>query len=116
MQKYECAIVLTPGLASDALETSTKKYKDVIASNGGSLTAVDEWGKRSLAYEINYHKEGFYYFYRFEGDKALVDELSRQLKIDENVIRHMVVRDDPKPPPHVRPDGPRESAATKDGE
>ena len=116
MNKYECAIVLTPGLGSDGLESSTNKYKEVITSNGGSLTAVDDWGKRSLAYEINYHREGFYYFFRFEGGKAVVDELDRQLKIDENVIRHMVVRDDPKPPPHVRPQTPHEPAAKKEGE
>ncbi len=101
MQKYECAVVLAPGVGSDLVERSAKKYKDVIASRGGTLTAFDDWGKRSLAYEIDFHKEGFYHFYRFEGGKDTVDELSRQLRIDENVIRHMIVRDEYKAPPVI---------------
>ena len=102
MKKYECAVVLAPTLSTEGLEGATKKYSEIITSRGGSLNEVDDWGKRTLAYEINYIREGYYYFYRFEGGKDIVDELDRQLKIDDNVIRHMIVRDDPKPPPHVR--------------
>lgn len=99
MKKYECAVVLAPNVGTDDVENSTKKYKEVITSRGGEVTAVDDWGKRSLAYEINYHKEGYYHFYRFEGSKEIVDELNRQLKIDESVIRHMIVRDEYKQAP-----------------
>lgn len=115
MKKYECAVVLIPSLGTEGLESATKKYTEIITSNGGAFTELNDWGKRSLAYEINYIKEGYYHFYRFEGGKDIVDELDRQLKIDENVIRHMIVRDDPKPPPHVKPVS-KEPAAAKERE
>jgi small subunit ribosomal protein S6 len=101
VRKYECAVILLPTLASDVLESTNKKYTDVITSNGGTLSEVDDWGKRSLAYEINDHREGYYRFYRFNGGAEVLSELNRQLRIDENVLRHMIVKDD-APPPQVR--------------
>lgn len=115
MKKYECAVVLAPGVGSDVIERSTKKYKDIIAARGGTLTGFDDWGKRGLAYEIDFHREGYYHFYRFEGSKDTLDELDRQLKIDENVIRHMIVRDEYVPPP-VIPEGPAARRAEDGGE
>jgi len=58
------------------------------------MTALETWGKRRLAYEIQHHAEGYYFFYRFRGQDRVVNELDRQLRIDESVIRHMVVRDE----------------------
>ena len=96
MKDYECAVILSPNLGPDALKTAAKKYSDIIAAQGGALTKIDEWGLRSLAYEINYHREGFYYFYKFRGTNDTLTELNRQLRIDEDVIRHMIVRDEHK--------------------
>ena len=97
MKRYECAVIFAPTVGSDVLENSTKKYAEIITSRGGSLAELDNWGKRTLAYEIQYHREGYYYFYRFQAKNDVLEELNRQLRIDENVIRHMIVRDDPKP-------------------
>lgn len=94
MKDYECAVVFAPSLGGDVLESATKKYADIITSQGGTVTEIDNWGKRSLAYEINFHREGFYCFYRFKSGADIVNELNRQLRIDENVIRHMIVRDE----------------------
>jgi small subunit ribosomal protein S6 len=96
LNKYECAVVYAPGLGAEVLESSAKKYTDIINSQGGKFTQLDDWGKRALAYEINYQKEGFYHFYRFEGVGKVINELNRQLRIDENVLRHMIVRDEEK--------------------
>jgi len=96
VKDYECAVILVPNLGTDGLQAATKKYSEIITSNGGSLTEIDEWGKRSLAYEINYHREGYYYFYKFRGTNEVLSELNRQMRIDENVIRHMIVRDEYK--------------------
>ncbi len=98
MKKYECAVIYVPGAGTEVLETSARKYTDIITSQGGSFTQLDDWGKRGLAYEINYHKEGFYHFYKFQGGGKVIDELNRQLRIDENVLRHMIVRDEGKTP------------------
>jgi len=99
VKKYECAVVFAPTVSGELLEQSAKKYTEVITSRGGTLTKLDDWGRRALAYEIDYHREGFYHFYRFEGTREIVNELNRQLRIDEKVIRHMIVRDEYKPNP-----------------
>jgi small subunit ribosomal protein S6 len=117
VKKYECAVVVAPTVGSDVLESCTKKYTDVITSRGGSLTGIDDWGKRSLAYEIEDHREGYYHFYRFVGSRDIVDELDRQLKIDENVIRHMIVRDERRgKAPAARTGETPEPPTAKEGE
>jgi small subunit ribosomal protein S6 len=113
LKKYECAVVFAPTVGTDVLDSSTKRYTEVITSRGGTLDELDNWGKRTLAYEINHNREGFYYFYRFQGSNEILVELNRQLRIDENVLRHMIVRDDPKPQRESkRPDERVESAET----
>ncbi len=96
MKDYECAVIFAPTLAGEVLANATKRYADIIASQGGELTEIDDWGKRGLAYEIKFHREGYYCFYRFKGGDAVLNELGRQLRIDEAVIRHMIVRDEAK--------------------
>lgn len=112
MKDYECAVILSPALGADALKAATQKYSDVINSQGGTLTKIDEWGRRSMAYEIEDHREGVYYFYKFRGGGDTLTELNRQLRIDENVIRHMIVRDEYK----VAAAGPEGEAASAHGE
>jgi small subunit ribosomal protein S6 len=94
--KYECAVVVVPTADTSVLESTAQKYTDVITSNGGTFTKLDDWGKRNLAYEINDHTEGFYHFYKFEGGEKVVNELNRQLRFDENVLRHLIVHEDLK--------------------
>jgi small subunit ribosomal protein S6 len=94
LKDYECAVIFAPTVTGDLLADSTKRYADIITSRGGELKEIDDWGRRSLAYEINYHREGHYLFYRFKGGNDILSELKRQLRIDENVIRHMIVRDE----------------------
>jgi small subunit ribosomal protein S6 len=108
-------VVLVPNVGADVVESSTKKYQEIITSRGGAVTESDDWGKRNLAYEINYHKEGFYHFYRFEGSKDIIDELNRQLRIDENVIRHLIVRDEQKPASVSTEDAGGASGSEKEG-
>ena len=103
MKDYECAVIVAPGLSPEALKDSTKRYAEVITSKGGTLTKIDEWGKRSLAYEIKKHREGYYYFYKFQGDNSVLRELNRQLRLDENVLRHMIVKDDYRKRQPVQP-------------
>lgn len=94
MRSYECAVILQPSVSDEGLKTSTAKYVEIIAAGGGEVTQVETWGKRRLSYEIMKQPEGHYFFYRFRGPNALLDELGRQLRIDENVLRHMIVRDE----------------------
>ncbi len=94
MQSYECAIVWQPAMADDALKGGVDKYAKVIDDQGGEITRVETWGKRKLAYEINDRTEGYYYFYKFRGTEDSLNELNRQLRIDEEVLRHLIVVDE----------------------
>jgi small subunit ribosomal protein S6 len=94
VRSYECAVILQPSVSDEGLKASTAKYVEVISSGSGEITRVETWGKRRLAYEIMKQPEGHYFFYRFRGPNALLDELGRQLRIDEDVLRHMIVRDE----------------------
>lgn len=94
MRSYECAVILHPAVGEDGLKASTAKYVDIIANGGGEITKVETWGKRRLSYEILRQIEGHYFFYRFRGASALIDEIGRQMRIDENILRHMIVRDE----------------------
>ena len=61
---------------------------------GGTVTEVEDWGKKKLAYEIQHMKEGFYYFIQFEADAACPAELEKRVRIMDNVLRYLVVRKD----------------------
>jgi len=94
MRSYECAVILHPAVNEDGLKASTAKYVEIIAARRGEITKVETWGKRRLSFEINDQPEGHYFFYRFRGDAAIVAEIGRHLRIDEQVLRHMIVRDE----------------------
>lgn len=108
MRSYECAVVLHPAVTEDGLKTSTAKYLDIIARTGGEITHVETWGKRRLSFEILKQAEGHYFFYKFRGAAKLVDELGRQLRIDEHVLRHMIVRDEQATGNEAKLEGPIE--------
>lgn len=94
MRSYECAVIFRPTLGDDTLRARTTKYIDVIAGTGGEITRLETWGKRRLAYEIDDFTEGHYFLYRFRGVGGVLDELGRQMRIDEEVIRHLIVIDE----------------------
>jgi small subunit ribosomal protein S6 len=94
VRSYECAIVFYPGIGDDGVKTGMTKYAQVIEERGGELTRVETWGKRRLAYEIDHQTEGFYFFYKFRGTNDILNELGRQLRIDETVLRHLIVKDE----------------------
>ena len=94
MNKYELAVVVSAKLEDDARTATIEKGKQYITRFGGTVTEVEEWGKRKLAYEIQKMHEGFYYFVRFESDAACPAEVERRIRIMENVIRYLCVRQD----------------------
>jgi len=94
MRSYECAVIFAPGTSEENLADAVRKYSRVIAGEGGEMTAVETWGKRRLAYEIQHNTEGHYFFFKFRSSEKALTELGRQLHIDESAIRHMIVRDE----------------------
>ncbi|NLB61507.1 MAG: 30S ribosomal protein S6 [Clostridiales bacterium] len=94
MNKYESVYVINASIGDEAINGKVAKFNELIATNGGNVTKVDEWGKRRLAYPIDYVTEGYYVLINFEGDSELPKELERNFRIDESVIRFVVIRVD----------------------
>lgn len=91
MRKYETLFVLNPTLDEENTKANIEKIKGVIEQGGGTVSNVDEWGKRRLAYEINDLTEGYYVLINFEADSELPKELDRIFRITDTVIRHLIV-------------------------
>jgi small subunit ribosomal protein S6 len=94
MNKYEMAVVVSAKVEDDVRVATVEQVKEYIARFGGNVTNVDEWGKKKLAYEIQKMKEGFYYFIKFESDANCPNEVEKNVRIMENVIRYLIVRED----------------------
>ena len=94
MNIYELAVVVSAKAEDDVRVSTIEKVKEYITRFGGTVTNVDEWGKKRLAYEIQKMKEGFYYFIQFEADAACPGEVESNIRIMENVVRYLCVRQD----------------------
>ena len=92
MNQYEVLYVITPELDDEANQSVQEKFAKVITDNGGEVTKTDVWGKRRLAYAIDYKTEGFYVLVNFNANPELPRELERNLRNDERIMRYMVTR------------------------
>lgn len=87
---YEAMYILDPSLNEEAVAALVAKFKAVVEANG-TVSEVDEWGKRRLAYPINDLNEGYYVLMSFDSDAAFPNELARVLRITDGVMRSQVV-------------------------
>lgn len=94
MRKYETVFILHPSLDEEAVKANVDKFKGVIENGGGVIENVDSWGKRKLAYEINKINEGYYTLVNFSANPELPKELDRLFRINDNVVRHIIVKDE----------------------
>ena len=92
MSKYELALVVNAKIEDEAREAVVEKAKGYVARYGGTVTEVEEWGKKRLAYEVQRMREGFYYFIQFEADATCPAEVERHVRIMDNVMRYLVVK------------------------
>ena len=92
MSKYELALVVNAKIEDEAREAVVEKAKCYVARYGGTVTEVEEWGKKRLAYEVQKMREGFYYFIQFEADATCPAEVERHVRIMDNVMRYLVVK------------------------
>ena len=90
MQKYEAMVVISTKQEEEAVKGLVEKFKGLIEENG-TLSSVEEWGKKRLAYMINKETEGYYVLYTFEAKSEFPAELSRRLKITEGLLRSMII-------------------------
>jgi len=94
MRKYETIFILQPSLDEEAVKANIEKFKGVIENGGGVIENVDFWGKRKLAYEIKKVNEGFYTMINFSADAELPKELDRIFRINDTVVRHIIVNNE----------------------
>lgn len=94
MNKYELVLVVNAKIEDDARVATVEKAKEYITRFGGTVTNVDDWGKKRLAYEIQKMKEGYYNIISFESDATTPCELEQRVRIMDNVIRYLCIRVD----------------------
>ncbi len=92
MNQYEVMYVVDTALEDSARSELINRFAELVAKNGGEVERIDEWGKRRLAYAINYKTEGYYVLMYIKAPAELPRELERNLKIAEQVLRYLVIR------------------------
>ncbi|MCI6357971.1 MAG: 30S ribosomal protein S6 [Erysipelotrichaceae bacterium] len=93
MRKYEIMYILMPQLSEEDRKNEIEKLNKILTDNGAKVTDVNEWGIRELAYEIKDQMKGYYVVEKVEAEPAATKEFDRLVKIDANVIRHIIVVD-----------------------
>ena len=91
-QEYELIYILNPEMSEEALETMTNGITQFITGKEGVIDAVDKWGKKKLAYSIKHFLEGNYILTKFKMNPARCKELEANLRISEDVIRHLLIK------------------------
>ena len=93
MNRYELTYIINPNVEETARKELIEKFSDLIQQNGGTVEKVDEtWGKRRLAYPINDLLEGYYVLVTFQSEGELPREMERNLGINENILRYLVIK------------------------
>lgn len=91
MNKYESVIIVNPNVDEEGIKALEKKFTDII-NNDGKLEKIDNLGKRKLAYEVKKNNEGIYLVLTFEANAGLIEELQRNYRITDEVIKFIVIR------------------------
>lgn len=96
MRHYESMYIVDPDVPDEDIEAVIEKYKKVVTDAGGNVTEAGKWekGRRQLAYEINKKREGIYILMLFEAESSVPKELDRIFKINDEIMRHLIIRQD----------------------
>ncbi len=94
MNKYELALIVSAKIEDDARTATVEKAKEYITRAGGTVTEVEDWGKKKLAYDIQKMSEGYYYFIQFEAAGNVPAAVEQDVRIMDNVLRFLCVRKD----------------------
>ena len=113
MNQYEVMYVIDPALEDSARAELINRFSDLVTKNGGEVDRVDEWGKRRLAYAIQYKTEGYYVLMYIKAPAELPREIERNMQISDSVLRYLTVRYEGELPAKrepLKPYAPREAA------
>ncbi len=92
MRDYELVVIISPEVAEEEIPATLEKISRFIVERGGSITEVNQWGKRKLAYPIKNFMEGNYVLAQFQMEPQLTADLEASLGISEEILRHLLVR------------------------
>jgi small subunit ribosomal protein S6 len=111
---YETTYILRADATEDQQKTFLEKLKGIISAHGGQVVAVEDWGRRRLAYPIHKENRGYYTYLLYTGNNSLVAELERNLRINEQALRFLSVKlgDDFDPATFKRKPSPNIQTAT----
>jgi small subunit ribosomal protein S6 len=91
VRRYETIFILRPDLGESALKDSIKRFEAIVGNNGGDLVETEEWGSRELAYRIKGERRGFYVRLDYGGTGSTMNEVERNLKLSDGVLRYLSV-------------------------
>ncbi|OLO42152.1 30S ribosomal protein S6 [Alkalihalophilus pseudofirmus] len=94
MRKYEIMYIIAPNLDEAATKEIVERFNGVLTNNGAEIEKIEEKGKRRLAYEINDFREGYYVLINVMANPEAIAEFNRLVKINENIIRLLIVKDE----------------------
>ncbi|MCM2589754.1 30S ribosomal protein S6 [Rossellomorea marisflavi] len=94
MRKYEVMYIVRPTVDEDSKKAVVERFDNVLTTNGAEIIESKDWGKRRLAYEINDFRDGFYQLVKINAGSEAVNEFDRLAKISDDIIRHIVVKDE----------------------
>ena len=92
MRLYETAFLIAPSLPEEEADKLVEKMQETVAKKKGKMIQVNKWGKKKLAYPIQKHGEAFYVFFSYEGDPDIPQELERQFRQTEAIIRYLTLK------------------------
>tara|TARA_B100000780_G_C20745102_1_gene295981 strand:- start:167 stop:490 length:324 start_codon:yes stop_codon:yes gene_type:complete len=92
MSFYENTLVTKQDLPKADLDKIKLKYTDLINNNSGKVIKIEEWGLLNLTTKIKRYNKAFYIHYKFEGNKTTLNEINKKIKIDDTVLRHLIVK------------------------
>jgi small subunit ribosomal protein S6 len=91
-REYETIFILRPDVTNEVISAVNSKIRGVLEAGGGTLLKIENWGRRRLAYEVKKQLKGIYVFLRYLGQAGLVEEIERNLRLADSVIRHYTVK------------------------
>lgn len=93
---YELGFILNPEVSEEQSNAILERIQQIVNNNDGQVVRINQWGRRRLAYPIEHQRDGFYVFFDMILTPETVSELDRNLKVTEEILRHIIIRRDPK--------------------
>ena len=94
MRNYEIMLVFDASLEEDAIGKELKKVTSIIEKGKGTITDSQKWGVRKLAYPIRHQENGYYHLINFTSSETVVNEIDRVNKINDKLLRHLIVKEE----------------------